>query len=74
MTNNSTLKIRWVGYICNVIGIVLFNCSLWGWLTDPSHMWRHLGLSIWLVGTVISGYGLIRFTRESSNESKKAIL
>ncbi len=73
MTKNRTLKIRWIGYICNVIGIVLFDSSLMAWLKDPVHIWRRVGLSIWLVGMVITGYGLLRYTRESGDESKKEI-
>jgi len=61
----ATRAIRWIGYFCTAIGVSLNALSVFGLISDPFHTRRRVGYAVWMIGLLISGYGLIRFTRES---------
>jgi uncharacterized protein YjeT (DUF2065 family) len=61
----ATRAIRWIGYFCTVIGVLLNALSVFALISDPFHTWRRMGCALWIIGLLITGYGLIRFSRES---------
>ena len=59
--NPATRRIRWIGYICFVLGFCVYSAGKFGWVSHTSTL---AGYITWGIGLLISGYGLIRFTRE----------